>query len=161
MKKTTFPFRVVIDTREQLPWSFPPDVDCVRGALPTADYALEGDTLFGIERKSLNDFLGTISTGWDRFLREIKRMDGWRAKVVIVEGDFESCCFQEVDGKIVSPQHNHPRLLPQFICSRIAELTLMGVSVVFAGNPGQACALAYHILRKRAKELEIESTGKN
>jgi len=150
-----------MDSREQLPWSFPPDVYCIRRHLPTADYALEGDTEFAIERKSLDDFLGTISTGWERFLREIKRMDGWKAKVIIVEGDFASCCFHCKEGEIIPPDHNHPRLLPQFICKRIGELSLMEVSVLFAGNPGQACALAYHIFKLRMEELENESQGES
>ena len=71
---------IVIDTREQTPWHFHPEVaTATRGTIKTGDYALLNDDGFAIERKSLNDFVGTIGKGWDRFCREIKRMDGWRA----------------------------------------------------------------------------------
>lgn len=149
--------RIVVDTREQRPWSFPPDLADVRvGTLRTGDYALAGDDAFAVERKSLDDFLGTISSGWERFLREIGRMEGsgFVARVVIVEADFEACCFREgPDGALVPPRHAHPQLTPQFAAKRIAELTMMGVSVVLAGNAGYAAALAYAMLRERADGL--------
>ena len=141
---------IIIDTREQTPWSFDPMyADVSVGTLSTGDYALAGDDGFAIERKSLDDFLGTISTGWSRFQREIERMDGWPAKVIIVEADFERCCFHNWNGQLITPDHNHPQLAPQFITKRIAELTMQGVSVILAGNPGYASALACHILRER------------
>ena len=63
---------IVIDSREQQPWHFSPELVRVsRGTVRTGDYCVKGDRLFAIERKSLNDFVGTISTGWERFQREI------------------------------------------------------------------------------------------
>ena len=53
-------FRIIIDTREQTPWSFPPEIPVEIGTLKTGDYALAGDDAFAIERKSKDDFLGTI-----------------------------------------------------------------------------------------------------
>jgi hypothetical protein len=148
---------IIIDTREQTPWGFDPSQAVVSvDTLRTGDYALKGDGGFAIERKSLDDFLGTISSGWDRFLREIGRMDGagFSAKAVIVEADFESCCFRTgADGELIPPGHRHPMLSPQFVCKRIAELTMMGVAVLFAGTPLYASALAYQILRERANDL--------
>jgi hypothetical protein len=146
--------RVIIDTREQCPWSFPAWVDTRRGTLQAGDYALDGDKQFAIERKSLDDFLGTISTGWDRFKREIGRMTGWNIRVIIVEGDFERVCFRVgSEGEIIPPQHSHPMLSPSFVCRRVAELTFLKTSVIFAGNAGQAGALAYHMLKVREEEM--------
>ncbi|MDD5699109.1 MAG: ERCC4 domain-containing protein, partial [Victivallaceae bacterium] len=119
--------RIIIDTREQTPWAFPElEVFPIRGCLRAGDYALQGDDKFAIERKNLDDFLGTISSGWERFQRELDRMRDmdFPARVIIVEGDFIRCCFTEESGKIEAPKNNHPRLTPQFIVSRIAELTL-------------------------------------
>ena len=148
---------VTIDTREQTPWTFPAWVRVCRGTLPTGDYALAGDA-WAVERKTLDDFLGTVSTGWERFLREIERMNGWRAKAIIVEADFSACCFREAPagGVILAPDHSHPRLTPAFACSRIAELTMRGVSVLFAGSHEQGAALCYHLLRQREVELANE-----
>jgi ERCC4-type nuclease len=152
---------IIIDTREQTPWIFPEFVNVRRGTLGTGDYAVPGDT-WAIERKSLDDFLGSISSGWERFGREIDRMNGWKSKVIIVEGDFDQCCFRESgDGTILPPNHNHPQLTPAFVCSRIAELSLDGVSVLFAGSADLAAGLAYQILKKRNLEVRNAEIGGN
>jgi len=153
------PLHITIDTREQRPWAFPPNLArATVGTLRTGDYALAGDTRFAIERKSLDDFLGTIGSGWERFLREIGRMEGagFVARVVVVEADYESCCFHLTeDGELEPPRHNHPKLDPAFVNRRIAELLVRwNVSVVFAGNSQYAGALALSILRRRAEQIE-------
>lgn len=140
---------IIIDTREQRPWSFDPSrADVTVSTLRTGDYALAGDDGFAIERKSLDDFLGTISSGWDRFKRELHRMAGWPARVVIVEADFAQCCFS-ADGS--PPTHSHHRLTPAFVAKRISQLTMSGVTVLFAGNPELASALALTIFYERMK----------
>jgi ERCC4-type nuclease len=156
------PLHIVIDTREQDPWAWDEAnaTTHVHGLI-AGDYALMSDceavpgkglyaVRFAIERKSLEDFLGTISTGWDRFLRELTRMESFPARVVIVEGDFAQCCFADVEDGILPPDHNHPNLRPSFVARRISELTMMGVSVLFAGNAQFAAGLAYRVFRRRA-----------
>ena len=152
---------ITIDNREQSPWAFPDHLVTARwGTLKTGDYALTGDAGFAIERKSLGDFLGSISTGWDRFKRELDRMGqaNFPAKVVIIEGDYAACCFIESNGEIIPPRHDHQRLTPRFVNMRIADLSLMGVACVFAGNAAYASALACAILKKRQMDL---INGKN
>jgi hypothetical protein len=157
------PLRIVIDTREQSPWAWDPSdaVTEVR-ALVAGDYALASDcepvrgreslaVRFAVERKSLDDFLGTISAGWDRFQRELDRMSAFPARVVIVEGNFSECCFSGGEGCVIPPPHNHPALRPCFVGRRIAELTMMGVSVLFAGNADLASGLAYRVFRRRVE----------
>ena len=144
-------FRIVIDTREQTPWSFPPEIPVEIETLKTGDYALAGDDAFAIERKSKDDFLGTISTGWGRFCRELNRMEaaGFPAKPVIVECDFSAFCFSERNGEIIPPDHEHYKLTPQFVMKRIGQLTARGAPVICAGNPELASALAFAIHRER------------
>lgn len=61
----------VIDTREQNPLP----LKGVRAKLNVGDYALAAPRDVGvyIERKSLEDFIGTLSAGYSRFVREIER----------------------------------------------------------------------------------------
>ncbi len=149
--------RITIDTREQTPWEFSPEFAvCEIGTLRTGDYALSGDDGFAIERKSLDDFLGTIATGWERFSRELDRMDAaaFPVKVIIIESDFVNTCFCEVGSQIVAPRHNHPNLTPQFIAKRIAQLTMRGCSVIFAATPDLAAGLAYNILKERYEQWQ-------
>lgn len=162
----TEPLHIVIDSNEQMPWGWEPcDAVTEVAKLACGDYALAEDTetpkrgkatrpvRFSIERKSLNDFLGTVSTGWDRFQRELIRMESFPARVVIVEGDFEDCCFKEVSGEVLPPPHNHPQLQPAFVARRIAELTLMGVTVLLAGNAALASGLAYRVFKRRMETI--------
>ena len=171
MRDIREPLRVLIDSREQCPWAWEPcDVVCRVAGLSAGDYALESDTervrgrdllavRFAIERKSFDDFLGTISTGWERFQRELERMASFPARVIIVEGTFEMACFtqrvtpDQFGGTINAPANNHPQLSPSFVARRVAELTMMQVSVMFAGNERYAAAMAYRVFLRR---MELE-----
>ena len=153
--------QIVIDTREKKPWSFPPDVSIEFATLKSGDYALKNDSRFAIERKSGEDLAGTLSSGWERFLREIKRMEEYQfeSKIIIVEADFEYFCFKCKNGIILPPDHEHVRCSPQFLMKRISELSFMNVSVLFAGNIQLASALAFKIFIEREKRLKNEDTS--
>lgn len=148
--------KIIIDTREQAPWSFDPGQAVTQiGTLKTGDYALVGDQAnFAIERKSLDDFLSTISSGQKRFQKEIVRMRDFPAKVIIVEGDFATVCFAEDESGLHPPEHLHYKLYPRFVSKRIAEMTLMGICILFAGNAEFASVLALQIFAERKKNIE-------
>ena len=150
---------VVIDKREQQPWVFPEGVKVSVGTIRQGDYALLGDNAFSIERKSLADFRGTVVRGWDRFQRELIRMDmaGFAQKVIIVEGDFADYCFTEMpDGEgIEEPAAGLDDVFtPQLAARRVAELLIFHrTSVLFARDEGIAAALAFQILLQRQSQL--------
>ncbi len=146
---------IIIDQQEQQPWSFQGRADVTRGHLETGDYALEGDNGFAVERKSLDDYTGTVSSGWARFKRELERMDEmfFPAKVVIVEADWI---------KVIEHAYNHPEVDPPFILKRTAELIYRGISVVFCSNPVAAAGLCWRVLYERHQHLkEMEKANGN
>lgn len=141
---------IVIDTREQRPWHFPPEFcKTERGTLNAGDYALKYDPHFAIERKSLDDFAGTIGSGWSRFQRELIRMQqaGHVARVVIIESNIEDA----IEGR-----HRHKRINTRFMMKRISELLLNNISVVFGGDEYSCAFLAYSILLQRKLQLEAD-----
>jgi len=148
---------IVIDTREQRPWDFPENVRVTSRALPFGDYALDGDGRFAIERKSMDDFVGTLFQGWERFKRELARMKsaGCVARVIVVEADLDQMMFREDGGNIIPPEHSHPMVTPQAIVSRVSELTLMGVSVLFACDASHAAYLGWMLLMKRWQQTAM------
>ena len=152
-------FEITIDRREQRPWSFSPEVAKVRlGTVRTGDYCVTGDGGFAVERKSLNDFLGTISTGWERFQREINRASvaGFHLPV-IVEARFSDILFTaNQQGEILPPPHDHPRLTPGFVLKRIGEMEMLGASARFADGPTEAAMLAAALLFQRYRELNSD-----
>jgi len=62
--------KIFIDSREQLPYEFenPSEV----GTIPMGDYSICGlENHIAIERKELNDLIGCLTTGRERFEREL------------------------------------------------------------------------------------------
>ncbi len=144
------PLHIAIDTREQSPWHFPPDMAKVsRRTLKTGDYALildDGsvDTGFAVERKSLDDLVGTLSSGAKRWAKEVERMGAFSCMVVVVEGQ---------DSDIVQHKYNHPLVSPAMVTGRIVELAWMGVHVYLAADSMRASQIAWRHLYERYKQL--------
>ena len=90
------PFVIVIDTREQTPLPFSAEVPTERGTLYPGDYSIKGlETRFAIERKSLEDLIGSLigkkeladgarRYNRDRLIEELTAMRGHDFKCVIV-----------------------------------------------------------------------------
>lgn len=79
---------LILDTREQdgLDFSKFRDVDVVRQGLKTGDYSIQGhEDRICFERKSVQDLVGTLIGGHDRFLREMERMRDFETKYILVE----------------------------------------------------------------------------
>jgi hypothetical protein len=160
------PLRIVIDSREQSPLAWAPSdaVTEIRG-LSAGDYALDFDceeikgreslaVRFAIERKSADDMAGTLGSGWDRFLLEMQRMETFCARIIVVEADYESFCFREINGTIDHPRHNHPMMTPSFITRRLSQLFFMNIGVWFAGNSQLAARVVLHLFRERKRIVD-------
>lgn len=80
---------VLIDTREQRPLRFKPEleVDCGTATLPAGDYSVRGFTaLIALERKSVPDLIGTLTKGRERLEVELDKLEQYRWKAILVEG---------------------------------------------------------------------------
>jgi hypothetical protein len=156
------PLHIIIDSREQSPWSWSPaDAITEVAGLAVGDYALAEDTeeprvrgqlrpvRFSIERKSLEDFLGSVANIETGSLAKLAAQTSFPARVVIVEGNFADMCFSERGGEVIPPPHNHPDMRPAFVARRIAEMTMMGVGVLMCGNAELAAGMAFRLFRRR------------
>ena len=79
---------ITTDSREQLSLDFTKfrGVSSVRGTLKTGDYSIQGyDDTICFERKSVQDLVGTLIGGHERFLREMERMRAFKAKYILIE----------------------------------------------------------------------------
>jgi ERCC4-type nuclease len=79
---------LLVDTREQEPYSFDARLVTVeRRALPAGDYSVAGlEGVVAVERKTLDDFVSTVIHSRPRFREELKKLEGYRAACVAVEG---------------------------------------------------------------------------
>ena len=120
-------FTIIIDTREQTPFAFKPDIPTVSGSLETGDYSIQGmQDLITVERKSLSDIVGCCGKGRDRFKRELHRMRGFKAKCVIIEATLQR----------VSNGNWRSQIKPASVLGSIASWRhRYGIDFIYAGNP--------------------------
>lgn len=115
---------IVVDTREQLPYTFPRTVS---RALQAGDYSIDGlEDRVAVERKSLPDLFGSVGKGRDRFRREWERLAKMERAAVVIEASLS-------DVRCSPPAYSamHPRAVVQTL---IAWSVRYDVHVVFAGS---------------------------
>jgi len=116
-------FEIVVDSREQYGFKFANrDVERGRGALPAGDYAVrrDGAWLAVVERKAMDDLLGSLANGTLVF--QLGKLAELPRAAVVVEGGYPAL----VDA---------PRTPGGYLTDVLARLQLRypGVQVVFAG----------------------------
>lgn len=145
---------ILIDTREQVPWSFMLPTE--PATLDTGDYSVRGlEHLVAIERKSLSDLLGCIGRDRERFTRELQRLRAYRFGWLIVETtltDLEA-------GPGPGPWPWQSKLLPAHVLGSLAAWECQfELSIVFGGSHDAsgryAERLLFHAARTVAKEVE-------
>lgn len=80
--------KIITDTREQLSLDFSKikGVEVVRTKLDAGDYSIVGyENQISFERKSVQDLVGTLIGGHERFLREMERWADYKEKYILVE----------------------------------------------------------------------------
>ncbi len=123
---------IVIDTREQEPYSFDPRLAAnVRRALPAGDYSVEGlEGLVAVERKTLDDFVCTVIHSRRRFREELRRLAAYRAACVVVEAGVIDVLQKRYQGGA------HPNAV---LGSALSIILDFGIPVFFCGNRQAAC----------------------
>ena len=144
---------IIVDTREQTPLQFL-NLPCIVAGLTTGDYTVRGleDDLC-IERKSLPDLYGSLTSGRERFMRELHRMRSYNfARLLIIGSEHE-----------ISQGSRHAKgINPKAILHSLAAIEARGVPVVFASSTSAAAALIEKWAFWRAREvLKIASLLSN
>ena len=135
---------IIRDTREQTPFSFseyPCTVEV--GTLKTGDYSVKGfESVITLERKTLCDLIGCLTSGRERFERELSRLRDYESCAVVVESPFRDLA----KGKYRSGMN--PVAAVQSVVSMTQKYRL---PFIFAESRVQAEYLAFHFLRHFAK----------
>ena len=126
------PVTVVVDTREQEGYTFDPRlVFAVRRALPAGDYSIAGlETIVAVERKALDDFVSTVIHCRERFRKELRKLSGYRAACVVVEGGIPEVLLHRYHGAA------HPNAV---VGSALSIILDFRVPVFFCSNRQAAC----------------------
>lgn len=121
---------------EQLPWDLSP-LRMQPAAIQTGDYRLlGGEHLIRIERKSLSDLVACCGVERDRFERELERLRGFPARILLVEASWEDVAAGEWRSKIK----------PQAVEASLLSWLGQGISVVMAGDRRTAESFAKKML---------------
>lgn len=141
---------IIIDSREQRPWSFSPDVRTEVDGLKTGDYSLKGfEEQVAIERKSLDDLVGSLTQGRRRFMAEMERLLEIPVRALIVEATTEE----------ILQQRYRSRAHPSSIMGSCVSLIRRGIPVLFASNRYTAATWAERLLLQEHKRLLKEGRG--
>ena len=139
--------RLTIDSREQRPLDFTGmDVAVSTGSLQTGDYSVVGlENLAAIERKSLDDLIGCLLSGRERFERELARGRGLELFAVVVESSWEDLCKHQYKSRM------KPHAAAQSI---FAFHVRYGTPFLFMGSRPAAAYAVYSLLQKYVAEKE-------
>ena len=100
--------KIICDTREQLPLSFD-GIKTIHQGLKFGDYKLNDDTFSHnccIERKSIGDFYGTMTSGYTRFCNELDRaQQAGFYLIIIIEGLYEDVIGHTTKLNQISTKH--------------------------------------------------------
>ena len=126
------PATIIIDTREQEPYSFDSRLAAaVRRALPAGDYSVQGlEGRVAVERKTLDDFVSTVIHARQRFLDELRKLAEYTAACVVVEAGVADVLLRHYRGEA------HPNAVLGNALSIILDFR---VPVFFCGNRQAAC----------------------
>ena len=135
---------IKIDSREQLPYTFetPSEV----GGLPVGDYSIVGlENQISIERKTIDDLIGCLTTGRERFARELHKGKALDYFALVIEASLSDLA----NGRYRS------RMLPKSaIQSLLAFSIRFGLPIFFCESREYGQRVTESLLLKYAREIE-------
>jgi len=145
---------ILIDTREQQPLNF--EFETKVQKLPYGDYALEGDDDLCIERKSLEDFVGTMGPkNLDRFIREIERAGANDTNIVVVVDSLLDECM---DFDLSAKSRGKARITPEYIFHNVRELlqSYPFLQFLFVNGRKRASRVIEKILYFKPTDIDLQ-----
>lgn len=153
--------KIIIDTREQKPWSFEEHATAHR-KLDTGDYSVEGlEHLLAIERKrNVAEIANNITES--RFKDVIQRLKTFKYSFVLLEFDLNNVLEYPIGSTIPKRLWSKIRISPQYILKHLTDLQVdHGIHVLFCGSSSNAEKIALSIMRRVYKLHPPETPQEN
>tara|TARA_R110000851_G_scaffold120002_2_gene248123 strand:- start:16715 stop:17140 length:426 start_codon:yes stop_codon:yes gene_type:complete len=134
------------DTREKTPWTFEGQgITTTTATLETGDYSLPGlEHKVTIERKSLDDWVGTVMRERSRFYRELDRMRALQFRCVIIEASVREIMAERYTSQVKAKS----------VLGFIADVAVaQSVPVYLGGTRAESQVLAGAFLRAASTKL--------
>lgn len=145
-------YTLIVDEREKLPYSyFGNNVIIKTATLKTGDYTIEGhEDLFTLERKSLDDYVNSLLK--ERFYKELKRLESFKFKAIIVEGSLEEIRLRDYSCNIHA----------QSVFEKTSEILVdYKIPVIFCGDRQHSLMLVTYLAEaylKGSKNTNVTKT---
>jgi ERCC4-type nuclease len=138
---------IIRDTREKKNvWDFEPSEfinKTISKGLKTGDYSIEGyESLVSLERKANT---GEIYNNLfeKRFKDELNRLHPFKYKALILEFSVKDILSFPINSSIPYRYHSGLKANAGYIMSRLMDIQLKGIPIIFAGLNGKDIALSY------------------
>ena len=141
-------FTIIVDTREQQPWSFPHYAVANR-KLDAGDYSIEGlESILSIERKkSVNEIATNIIE--PRFKDAIQRLSKHKYAFLLLEFDIDKVLSYPIGSALPKRLWNRTKITPAFLMKHILDWqTQYNIKVIFCGSSSDAEQVAEYIFKK-------------
>lgn len=141
-------FTIIVDTREQQPWTFEEYV-VANKKLDTGDYSIEGlQDFFAIERKkSINEIANNIVE--PRFKDVLARLAQLKYSFLLLEFGMTDVLYYPVGSNLPKKMWDKVRITPAFIMKNILDWQLKyNINVLFCNNASNAEKTAEYILKR-------------
>jgi ERCC4-type nuclease len=141
-------FTIIVDTREQQPWTFDNYVTANQ-KLDTGDYSILGmENILAIERKkSVSEFANNITES--RFKDVVARLSQLKHSFLLLEFNLEDVLIYPVGSNVPKKMWDKIKISPSFIIKHLLELQIYhNIKIIFCGDSDNAEKMATHILKK-------------
>ena len=135
---------IKIDTREQQPYKFENSSEV--GAIPIGDYSICGlENHIAIERKELNDLIGCLTNGRERFEKELFKGKALDYFALVIEASLSDL----VNG------HYRSEMNPKSAVQSLLAFSIRyKLPIFFAGSRKYGQRVTESLLCKYAREIE-------
>lgn len=148
MTKDNEDFTIVVDTREQQPWTFK-EYTVANRKLDAGDYSIEGlEDVFSIERKKT---VGEIANNIveSRFKDAIARLAEHKYAFLLLEFDIEDVLRYPIGSNLPRKLWNKVKIKPAFIMKHVLDWQIKhNINVIFCGDSDNAEEVATYICKK-------------
>ena len=136
--------KIITDSREQKPYQF--ETPAQVGALAVGDYSIVGmESHVSIERKTIDDLIGCLTTGRQRFERELHRGKALDYFALIIEGSLSD---------LANGNYRSKMLPKSAVQSLLAFSVRYRLPILFCENRAYGQRVTESLLLKYARELE-------
>jgi ERCC4-type nuclease len=142
------PFTIIVDTREQKPWSFAGHATA-HSKLDTGDYSIQGlENILAIERKrNVAEIANNITE--KRFKDVIDRLSKIKYSYLLLEFDMQDIMTYPIGSDIPRRLWSKIRISPAYILKHLVDLQVdHNIKILLCGSASNAEKIAFSLMRK-------------